>query len=284
MGYPNYLLRWAAEESQRREVALRMVQACDMPAAMPMMGVSGPYGADAAAHRHLGQIAGWLHREYPGLPVTGEVHNGTPVAVLARQADDAALLVVGRHEQGRLAEALFGSTAVNLTGAAGCPVVAVPDRILEVPRDDPVVLGVKGDPAEAMPALRFALHAAALATVPLRVVHYRHGDHHQHGDRDPHSGDAPLTTTLAACREEFPGVFAHLLVLDGDPAELLVWESGQASLLVLAATHGRHHDHLGRVGRAVLRHAACPVALVPAVTPERAGSSGPTPLWSALAY
>jgi len=256
LAQPGYLLRWAAAESQRREVPLRLVQAAELPAAVPMMGISGPYGADAAAQRHLDGLTGWVRREYPGLPVTAEFRTGTPLAVLSAQAADAGLLVVGRYERGRLTRMVNGSTAANLTGVTGCPVVAVPDR--SGPASGPIVVGAKDGGPDVLPALRFAMRAAALTGAPVHVMHYTG---HGAADGDQHSA---LAAAVSACRAEQAGVAAHLFILDGDPAELLARESAQSSLLVLAATHGRQHSRPGRIGTAVLRHAACPVALVPA--------------------
>jgi nucleotide-binding universal stress UspA family protein len=256
---PGYLLRWAAEQALHRDTSLRLVQACDLPAAGPAPPLgANPRGTEIAAQRHLGKLIGWLSERYPGLAVTGVVHYGTPAGVLAEQVPGAALVVIGRHERGRVVEALFGSTAAHVAGAAGRPVVAVPDRIGPVPADGPVVIGVKGDPGPAAAALRFAAAAADLGGVPLHVIHYR----------APGAGEDPgyrseLAGAVAALRSAFPAVPAHVFLLDGDAAQLLAWESGRASLLVLAADRGWWHRRLGPVARAVLRRAACPVALVP---------------------
>lgn len=267
---PGYLLRWAALEAQRWNAPLRLVQANDTTAT----DTSPPYEADVAAQRHLADLAEWLRREFPGLAVTTQPRAGTPVAVLAGEADGAGLLVVGRHEQGRMAEAVFGSTAVRLASAARCPVVAVPDRVHPSPAAGPIVVGVRDDPLDALAAVRFAMRVAWYATVPVYLMHYREPQRQLFGD------SPALAEVIAECRAELPSVSTHLFVVDGDPAELLPWESQQASLLVLAATRG-HHGRLGRVGSAVLRHAACPVALVPATVPATAAARarrGGTPI------
>ncbi|MFD1546045.1 universal stress protein [Nonomuraea guangzhouensis] len=45
--------------------------------------------------------------------------------------------------------------------------------------------------------------------------------------------------------------------------EALRAASAQASLLIVGAERTRHHGHLGTVVRAMVEHAACPVAVVP---------------------
>jgi len=171
---------------------------------------------------------------------------------------------------------------VDLAEAASCPMVAVPDRMHPPPADGPVVVGVEAGPRLPEAALRFGFAAASRAGVPVYAVHcWRPG----HGSTAEHQ--LLLAEAVAGFRAEFPEVCAHLFVEEGDPADLLVWESRWASLLVLGPTGGRHLPRrLGEVGTAVLRGAACPVVLAPGAsagelaeaqgrgTPARAHSPG----------
>ena len=260
---PCYLLHWSAEEALRRGSALTLVNAYEpvpgcTPGAMPVPFLADDrYEARRAADVRLARLVGWLDARYPTLSASGLALPGAPVPVLAEEGANAGLLVVGRGDRGRIAEAWLGSTAVDVLEAVRCPVVAVPDRIGPVPANGPVVLGVKaGRPPTA--AALFALGAAARAGVPLWVVHYwLPGD-----GTDDHTLVA--SGAVAGVRDRFPDVPVYLLAVEGDAADMLVWESRSASLVVMGWGFRRHlPGRLGPVGAAVLRGAACPVVFAP---------------------
>jgi nucleotide-binding universal stress UspA family protein len=74
---------------------------------------------------------------------------------------------------------------------------------------------------------------------------------------------------LTAYRDSFPDVAVHVFVRHEEPAHALVRVSrGAELLLVQRPAAGRMAHHLGRVARALLRHAHCPVVVVP--QPRRA--------------
>jgi nucleotide-binding universal stress UspA family protein len=63
-------------------------------------------------------------------------------------------------------------------------------------------------------------------------------------------------------------------VIEGSPAELLIYFSGRAQLMVLGShsTESIRHSALGSVGEACVRLAECPVVVVPhAGSPTAAG-------------
>jgi nucleotide-binding universal stress UspA family protein len=260
---PCFLLEWAAAEALRRRTSLTLVYAYDSlpahtPSALPLpFTFDDPYSARRAAQVRLARLIGWLQGRYPALTVSGTARVGAPVPVLAAQGATAGLVVVGRRERGRIAEALLGSTALDVLDAIARPVVAVPDRIGPVPAHAPVVLGVKAGAPPAAAAL-FALGAAARAGVPLRVVHYWQPGH------GPDDHALVPAGAVAGLRDGYPGVPVEPSTAEGDAAELLVRDSRSASLLVLGpGASGRLPRRLGRVGGAVLRGAACPVAFAP---------------------
>ncbi len=269
---PCYMLQWAAEETLRRRTSLRMVHAYEpvpahtLTAAPSPVMVEVPYGARRAANVELSRLVGWLGTRYPMLDVSGLAQAGAAVPVLAMQGACAALVVVGRRERGRIAEALLGSTALDVLDMVGCPVVAVPDRIGPVPAGAPVVLGVKARRTSTAAAL-FALGAAARAGVPLRVVHcWLPGE-----GSDEHT-QVP-SEAVAGLRDRFPDVPVHLFAVEGGAADLLVRESRSASLLVLGpGSSGRLPRRLGGVGVGVLRGTACPVAFAPTALARAARS------------
>ena len=60
---------------------------------------------------------------YPALPVEERVVDGTGYAVLAEQARDARLLVIGRHRAGPGIDVVLGSTGHGLVESVPCPVL-----------------------------------------------------------------------------------------------------------------------------------------------------------------
>ncbi len=69
-----------------------------------------------------------LHRA--GIEVCCEARDGHPCDVLLAMTDevDADLLIVGRRGAGSFAERVLGSTSAQLSTAATCPLVIVPDQ------------------------------------------------------------------------------------------------------------------------------------------------------------
>jgi nucleotide-binding universal stress UspA family protein len=79
--------------------------------------------------------------------------------------------------------------------------------------------------------------------------------------------EAEVERVLAIVRAEFPGVSAGGRVVLGPPGEELVKESKAADLVVLGTSGAGAVESmlLGSVAHTVVRHAACPVVLVPDV-------------------
>lgn len=81
-----------------------------------------------------------------------------------------------------------------------------------------------------------------------------------------------LETLVAAATEDRGGVTARCSAPDGDPATVLVERAKDATMLVVGS-HGKgrlQQALAGSVGSACLRHATCPVAVIPppARTPD----------------
>jgi nucleotide-binding universal stress UspA family protein len=215
---------------------------------------------DVAAHRaarSLERTAARVADHYPDLPVALVARCGTPVAVLGDLAIEAAVVVVGRHHRGRVAEAVLGSVAPGRLPSPSGPVVAVPTRLPYVARDACVCVGVtERGPSAA--ALDVAFQQASTHDMPLRLVRCVR-DHREDGTHG-----APVWDAVEAYQRAHPSVQVDVDVLVGEPGELLVKESLTAGLLVLGPGRGwgRRLGRLGPVSRDVLGSAACPVMLV----------------------
>lgn len=220
-----------------------------------------------AAHRavrSLERTAARLAAHYPDLPVAMFARCGTPVAVLGDIAAEAALVVVGRHSGGRVAEAVLGSVTPGRLPHPLGPVVAVPAQPSYVVREAPIIVGV-GERGPSPAAVNFAFQQASVHDAPIRLVHCV---------RDSSEIWTEDTQVLAAVETYQRGrlsVRVSVDVLPGDPGELLVKESLTASLLVLGPGRGwgRCLGRVGPVGHDVLGAATCPVVLLRDPEPRR---------------
>ncbi|MEQ4206699.1 universal stress protein [Actinopolymorpha sp. B9G3] len=278
-------VRWAAREALIRGVPLWLVHAF-LPSYGSALstggtgwtGTSGSIRADgdelgAAAHRAvrcLEQVASQLAAEYPELSVAMFARCGATVAVLSDIAGDAALLVVGRHSHGRVAQAVLGSVAAGCPREPSSPVVAVPARGGgHAAPGAPIVVGVDAE-GPAPETLGFVFAEALVRGAPLRFLHC-HGPGAATGERWLAMVDA-----LTPYRAAFPSVAMTAEIVDGEPAEILVKESVTASLLVLGPgdgwTAGWRLGRLGEVGHEVLCQSAGPVVLVREAAHNPAGA------------
>jgi nucleotide-binding universal stress UspA family protein len=83
--------------------------------------------ADVVAAMAEAQLAA-VRLRYPALPVEERVVDGTAYRVLAEQARDARLLVIGRHRVGPGIDVVLGSTAHGLVESVPCPVLIAGPR------------------------------------------------------------------------------------------------------------------------------------------------------------
>ncbi|NJQ00204.1 universal stress protein [Streptomyces zingiberis] len=273
-------LDWAVDEAARRGAVLRLVHADGRPAD----GTTGPDAparppaAPPPAERLLAEAADRARRRNPAVGVVTESVPGDPVLVLVEAGRDAAMLVTGSRGRGAVAGLLLGSVSPAVAVRSGRPVVVVRPRAdgrsAASETGAPVVLGA-GDAGEGSAAARFALREAAARSTALLAVRAWHRPHEQ--IRHPLLTGSPsaaeeeqaewlLGETLRAPRREYPRVEVGHRVDEGPAHQVLLDASRSAALLVVGA-HGRA-DHgaglrLGKVTHAVLRHAECPVAVVP---------------------
>jgi nucleotide-binding universal stress UspA family protein len=83
--------------------------------------------ADVVAAMAEAQLAA-VRLRYPALPVEERVVDGTAYRVLAEQARDARLLVIGRHRVEPGIDVVLGSTAHGLVESVLCPVLIAGPR------------------------------------------------------------------------------------------------------------------------------------------------------------
>jgi nucleotide-binding universal stress UspA family protein len=265
---------WAAEEAGRRGAVLRLVQACEVLTGYAPLVVDWHALHMAVADRGRE----WLDRArtaaeeaVPGLRVHTALELTPPVPTLIKESREAALLVLGSRGLGGFTGLVLGSTSVEVSGRAHCPVVVVRDAAAAP--DGPVVVGVDGTPVGEA-AIAFAFAEASARDADLVAVH-------AWSDlvlEAAYLGDAAaldfavfeqraeeiLAERLAGWQEKYPEVHVTREIVRDRPTGTLLRHGEHARLLVVGS-RGRGGFRgllLGSTSQHLLHHAACPVAVV----------------------
>ncbi|MER5913556.1 universal stress protein [Streptomyces sp. NPDC001982] len=280
---------WAAREARLRDLPVKLVQVWEpVPepiAQAPLLG--------AETHQHWTErvpreTADGLRLRHPGVEVTTEQITGTPGEVLAAQARDAEMLVLGSRGLGGIGGFMVGSVSLSVVAHAERPVVLVRAGEQAADEHEPDPMGIASAATAFRPVLlaldvegpdaalvEFAFDAAARRSAPLRVLHawspppyyaYAYGM-----ALDPEinrslaqTDAAALTDLLRPWRQKFPDVEVVAESRVGSPAVELVEASREASLVVVGRRIRRSPlgSHIGHVTHALLHHSTTPVAVV----------------------
>lgn len=274
---------WAAAEAQRRGAALYLVHAYSVPLLLSGPGVPVPDIRPATrqvATTMLEDAHRAVAKAYPGLTVTIQASEGSPVTALQAASLHAVLTVVGSHGRHQLTETLLGSVAARVTGHAHSPVVVIRTDPAGRPAggEGPVVVGLDGS-AESDDALAFALQSAAsrrTALIAVRTWDDTALDGFQGYpviiDREQIDVEERrmLADQLVPWTDKFPEVPVHQHVLRGRPAPTLLsfcedaGTIGRPSLLVVGSRGrgGFAGMVLGSTSHALIARASCGVAVV----------------------
>ena len=269
-------VRWAATEADRRGSLLRLVTAIPWTDGQ-LVGRPGAgqdrYGThlQAESEKLLGAAVDVATRTRPGIRVEHALVVGSASGVLAAEAEEVELLVVGDRGHGRFGALLAGSVAVAMASHAVCPVVVVRGAARESATPAaPVVVGIDTNPSSEA-AIAFAFDAAAARRAPLVAVH-------TWIDALSDSYLAPivdwdslveeerehLAERLAGWGEKYPDVTVERVVANARAAHVLLELSERAQLVVVGSRgHGEFAGLvLGSVSNALVHKAGCPVAVV----------------------
>ncbi|MFF3873603.1 universal stress protein [Streptomyces sp. NPDC001978] len=280
---------WAAREARLRDLPVKLVQVWEpVPepiAQAPLLG--------AETHQHWTErvpreTADGLRLRHPGVEVTTEQITGTPGEVLAAQARDAEMLVLGSRGLGGLGGFMVGSVSLSVVAHAERPVVLVRAGEQAADEHEPDPMGIASAATAFRPVLlaldvegpdaalvEFAFDAAARRSAPLRVLHawspppyyaYAYGmafDPEINRSLAQTDADA-LTDVLRPWRQKFPDIEVVAESRFGSPAVELVEASREASLVVVGRRIRRSPlgSHIGHVTHALLHHSTTPVAVV----------------------
>lgn len=257
----------AAHEALLRGLPLRIVHAViwsmvDTPMDLAAMGVPRE-DLREAAKVILGAAEERARIAAPEIEISTHMEIAGPAQALLTEGENADLIVVGNRGHGGFTGLLVGSTAVQVTAHATCPVLVVrPD----VPREDPggpIVVGVDGSP-EGRLALRFAIAEAGLRNATVRALHaLPEGFPPEEGADALAAAERLLDTALLEVDTGPKQVSVSAEIVRSDPAEALIEASRTASMVAVGGRgRGGFRGLLfGSVSHALIHHAECPVAV-----------------------
>lgn len=271
-------LEWGAAAAQSHGVPLTLLAARpDAEADVIVL----PHGEGAEIvepdiAEMLTEAADRVKASHPGLPVATLVQPESPVDGLLAASNTADMIVIGSRGLGGFEGLLVGSTAMNITPYANCPVVVqyVPDEATVAARaaarhPNEVVVGFDGSHFSEE-ALEFALRHATATGLGVAVVFVTKGS----GESPPvpvSEADEDLSERvredladamrIAQSHPNVPVTYLHGV---GRPAGVLIHEASGSPLAVVGARGrgGFAQLLLGSVGLQMLIHAECPVAIV----------------------
>lgn len=258
----------AAAEARLRTTDLEVITCVDDPDG------AGPILRAAAAR---------VGRRQPGLSVTTASAVGDPAGILAERGGDAALTVVGSRDISGIAGLLLHSVSRRLAARAVAPLLVVRGAdTLSAPRRHRaggLLLGLESD-ADADAAL-FAFEEAELHGARLDVLHawtYRQAPPdirdgrpepvHDSIERQARTRAELAGDLLMPLRQISPHLAVNSRTVRSTPCRALIAATAEADMVVIG-THPRRSrtgPEPGPVTLALLRHAHCPVAIVPALT------------------
>lgn len=271
-------VRFAVEEARHTgsSVVLVHVVPDHLPIA-PMLPVEVLAAGDAAEVTEAGQqvLAGAEKRFVelaPDLSVETRLCRGNRAAELARAAEGARMLVVGRDVRPLVERLVTGDVTTGVAARASVPVTVVPGEHPAGERHGVVLVGLQApdDPEQLVPD---AFDQAAHRGARLLVVHAWWLP----TEYEDLVGNAAVVKAwedqvrrqvderLAPHRAAHPGVPVETRVVHDHPGPALVRAAEGADLVVISR---RDYGllpavHLGAVARAVLRASVAPVRVVP---------------------
>ena len=262
-------LHFALSTARQQRTGLRVVHSPGMPLQPPGSFLGGELVADLlregknilADARHI------IEEERTDVDVEYVLTTSGTIDSLEDEAAEAGMLVVGVDEIRWPDRLLGGAVAAHLALKAPCPVVVVPERRYPTPLSGGVVVALDGDTPAAGP-LRFAYEQAAGGGGELHVLHAL-----PPGTTRPEAEEARVNIleVLAGWSSEYPDVRVSLRFPTDGPDAACIRATERSELVVVGRPH--HQTPTFPIARplaaGLLRHAHCPVAVVPAQAGER---------------
>ncbi|NGO70022.1 universal stress protein [Streptomyces boncukensis] len=263
-------LLWAAAEAQHSGAPLLLVHAWGMPS---MSYGAAVLASDVAANlraqgeQALTESEQFVTDRYPQVEVTGVAADEQPAEALRARAAGAAMVVLGARPPSKRGPFPVSAVALPVMAHVHCPVAVVPEEARKPATGEPfLVVGVDGSPSAAA-AARLAFGEAAARGAALRAVCAWHSPWLGSLDVQAVAGEAERTLeeVVSPLSARHPGVRVEQEAVAGHPVQVLTDAAeGATGLVVGSRGHGGFVGMLlGSVSQGVLRHARCPVVVVP---------------------
>jgi nucleotide-binding universal stress UspA family protein len=222
------------------------------------------------AERDMAAAVARVRDTHPEVEVESRLVAGSGISqVLAAEADDADLLVVGHHRNRIMRSMLSGALPAQIAAHAPCPVVVVPHDWLR--RFGKVVVGIESD-GSSDAALEFAATEARVTGRSLDIVQVTVAEDHPGssilvGQPDDVGARLPeLARAVDLARRDRPGLAVRTFSVSGDPDRILRAHGREAAMMVVGS-HGRGAiDAVLRGARAYtfMNWSMAPLCVVPA--------------------
>lgn len=219
---------------------------------------SGPPPRELA-EKLIDRAANVARQTAPELSVEWELVEGSAVATLIRHSETAALVAIGPGHLADYAYTPQEPPALQVAARAASSVLVVREK---APPQGPVLVGVDGSDL-SYAALDFAFSIAAGRRTQLLVVRVNESENT--------TSDAAreLDEAITRRRASYPDVEVRHRVLIGDPTQVLVEQSRDATLVVVGSRGEESwRGLLGQVSQALLYHSPVPVLVVRGPLPE----------------
>lgn len=272
-------VRWAVREARRTKASMVLVGSTVAYPPPPEPPRGQTLRAERVASRTwevLDDVRAGVATELDEVQVL--VVDGEPRRAIAGCAGERDLVVVGRRNGQPVVHALWGSTSTATAGRSAGPVVVVPDDQPDREPDGPVVVGVH-EPGDVS-VLEHAFSRAADLQAPLVAVSAwdlatPYGLTAQELRERGQAVERTLDDALKPVRDRYPAVPVRTRCEPLTPAVSLIAAAGRdAPILVVGRRTGPHHVgglSPGSTVRHVLRHAPCPVMVVPTSSRHTSG-------------
>lgn len=260
-------VEWAAHEARAAGLPLALVHgetdryaaAVIDPGIVPAMELAVH---EADPQRLVSDTVNVVRRIAPDVDILTHIEPGSPVGVLGKQAESAAMVVLGSEGSGLFTELVFGSVCGTLAVRSRCPVVAVRAPVEPVAPRAPVTVGVDGTEI-SVAALAFAFQLADRHGVGVRAVHVIPAS----AGRDPDEHERHRWRTaesLADFATKYPHVSIDIDFALGEPVPILTARAAGSRLLVVGSRGRGVAAGLlsGSVSQALLRTIRGPIAVV----------------------
>jgi len=258
-------LRWAVEETRAHGCTLTVCLAW-APQYLAVLDDPAVYAVAQNRGEHILAAGVSYARSALGAEsVMPLLARGTPAQVLCEQSASAQMVVLGARGQGGITGLALGSVPWQVAGHAQGPVVIVRARRRQANQQQgPIVAGTDGS-ARSRDVIKFAFREAELRHAPVLAVCALADAPATLGEAGRIEAD--FDRVLQVHEKDYPELTVLRQVSAGSPRIALLEAAAGARLLVIGSRGrgGLDDMSLGSVAHALLHHAPCPVAVVPAL-------------------